>query len=63
MKRLPLKVGDKFWELNDNHLKPVIYPRIAHSPQHIMYCMDRLGKWTFLTQEDAEQALEQMKDK
>ena len=52
--RLKLKVGDEFWELNDNFVEPAIYPRKAHSLQHVMYCMDRLGKTTFLTCQEAE---------
>lgn len=59
--RLKLKVGDTFWELNDNFLEPSIYPRKAHSLQQVLYCMDRLGKVTFLTKEEAEQKLESMK--
>lgn len=52
--RLKLKVGDEFWELNDNFVEPAIYPRKAHSLQHVLYCMDNLGKTTFLTYEEAE---------
>ena len=52
--RLKLKIGDTFWEVNDNFLEPAIYPRKAHSLQHVMYCMDRLGKTTFLTCQEAE---------
>ena len=52
--RFKLKVGDEFWELNDNFVEPVIYPRKAHSLQHVLYCMDNLGKTTFLTYEEAE---------
>lgn len=55
--RLKLKVGDEFWELNDNFVEPAIYPRKAHSLQHVLYCMDNLGKTTFLTYEEAEQEL------
>ena len=58
---LKLKVGDEFWELNDNFLEPAIYPRKAHSLQHVLYCMDRLGKVTFLTKEDAEIKLKELK--
>lgn len=58
--RLPIKVGDTFWELNNCLLEPCIYPRIAHSLQHVAYCMDRLGKITFRTKADAEAALEKM---
>lgn len=52
--KLKLKVGDTFWEVNDNFLEPAIYQRKAHSLQHVMYCMDRLGKTTFLTCQEAE---------
>ena len=52
--RLPCKVGDEFWELNEEFVEPAIYPRKAHSLQHVMYCMDRLGKTTFLTCQEAE---------
>ena len=59
--RLKLKVGDTFWELNYAAQEPYIYPRRAHSLQHVLYCMDRLGKVTFLTENEAEAALEKMK--
>lgn len=59
--RLKLKVGDTFWELNYAAQEPYIYARRAHSLQHVLYCMDRLGKVTFLTEEEAEEALEKMK--
>lgn len=59
--RLKLKVGDTFWELNSACSEPYIYPRIAHSLMHVMYCMNNLGKITFLTKEEAEAALEKMK--
>ena len=59
---LKLKVGDEFWELNDNFLEPAVYPRKAHSLQHVLYCMDRLGKVTFLTKEEAEKRLVDIKN-
>ena len=59
--RLKLKAGDTFWELNSACSEPYIYPRIAHSLMHVMYCMDNLGKVTFLTKEEAEATLEKMK--
>ena len=59
--RLPCKVGDTFWELNNSLLEPCVYPRVAHSLQHVAYCMDRLSKSTFLTKAEAEAALEKMK--
>lgn len=58
--RLPCKVGDTFWELNNSLLEPCVYPRVAHSLQHVVYCLERLGKTTFLTKEEAEAALEEM---
>lgn len=60
--RLLLNVGDTFWELNNAISEPYIYPRRAHSLQHILYCMDRLGKVTFLTENEAEAALEKIKE-
>ena len=59
--RLPCKVGDTFWELNNSLLEPCVYPRVAHSLQHVAYCMDRLSKSTFLTKAEAEAALVKMK--
>lgn len=59
--RLPCKVGDQFWEIDQTWLNPFIYPRKAHSLQHVVYCMERLGKTTFLTKEEAKAALERMK--
>ena len=58
--KLKLKVGDTFWELNDNFSPPCIYSRKAHTLQHVQYCMDRLGKITFLTEEEAEEKLEEL---
>ena len=57
---LPCKVGDTFWELNNTLSEPFAYPRIAHSLSHVVYCMERLGKWCFLTEDEAEEALEKM---
>lgn len=59
--RLPCKIGDKFWEMNTALSEPCVYSRVAHSLQHIVYCMERLGKTTFLTKEEAEAALEKLK--
>lgn len=59
--KLKLKVGDTFWELNDNFVEPAIYPRKAHSLQHVLYCMERLGKTTFLSKEEAEIKLKELK--
>lgn len=58
---LPCRVGDTFWEINQTWLNPFIYPRTAHSLQHVVYCMERLGKTTFLTKEEAKEALAKMK--
>ena len=58
---LPCAVGDAFWEIDQTWLNPFIYPRKAHSLSHVVYCMERLGKTTFLTREEAEAALEKMK--
>lgn len=59
--RLPLGVGDTFWELDQTWLTPHGYPRVAHSLQHVVYCMERLGKTTFLTEEASKEAVEKMK--
>ena len=59
---LPCKVRDRFWELNKANEIPYIYPRIAHSLQHCVYVLERLGKTTFLTKEEAEQALAKMEE-
>lgn len=58
--RLPLKRRDRFWELNTVNGFPHIYPRMAHSLQHCVYVLERLGKTTFLTKEEAEQAMKKM---
>lgn len=58
---LPCKVQDIFWELNIINEVPHIYPRMAHSLQHCVYVLERLGKTTFLTQEEAEQKLKEFK--
>lgn len=59
--RLPLGVGDTFWELDQTWLAPHGYPRVAHSLQHVVYCMERLGKTTFLTEEAAKEAVAKLK--
>ena len=59
---LPCKIRDRFWELNTVNEIPYIYPRMAHSLQHCVYVLEGLGKTTFLTKEEAEQALEKMKE-
>lgn len=60
--RLPCKVGDTFWELNDVLSEPVIYPRVAHSLGHVVYCLERLGRICFLTKPEAEEALKKMQE-
>ena len=60
--RLPCKVGDTFWELNDVLSEPAIYPRVAHSLGHIVYCLERLGRICFLTEKEAEEALKKMQE-
>lgn len=59
--RLPCKVKDRFWELNTANGVPYIYPRMAHSLQHCVYVLERLGKTTFLTKEEAEQKFKEIK--
>lgn len=58
--RLPCKVGNTFWELNENTEPPYAYPRIAHRLQHCVYALERLGKTTFLTQSEAEEKLREL---
>lgn len=58
--RLPCKVRDRFWELNTANGIPHVYPRMAHSLSLCVYVLERLGKTTFLTKEEAEAALERM---
>ena len=61
--RLPCKVGDTFWELNENAEQPYAYPRIAHSLQHCVYALEGLGKTTFLMQSEAEEKLRELDGK
>lgn len=63
LSKLPCKPGDKFWELNTNFIEPVIYPRIAHTIRHCTYVLERLGKVTFLTEEDAQRILDKLIEK
>ena len=49
---LPIKPGEQFWELDKSYYPPVVYSRWAHSVMHCLYCKERLGKTTFLTEED-----------
>lgn len=59
---LPCKVGDEFWELNDVHDIPAIYPRYAHTLLHCIYVLERLGRRAFLTKEEAEAKLKELKE-
>lgn len=59
--KLPCKVGDVFWELNAVCDIPYIYPRTTQTVSHCVYVHERLGKLCFLTKEEAEKALEEMK--
>lgn len=59
---LPCKVGDEFWELNTVNNIPHIYPRYAHTLQHCVYVLERLGRFTFLTKEEAEAKLKELKE-
>ena len=52
-----LKIGDVFWELNNIHSEPFIYPRYVLTKVHIEYVEKRLGKFCFLTEEDAKKAM------
>lgn len=57
-----IQVGDTFWELNRaGNGETYFYPRVAHSIQHVVYCMERLGKTTFLTEEAAKEAVAKLK--
>ena len=55
---LPCKKGDTFWEIQNG----VAYPRIAHTLQHCVYVLERLGKTTFLTQEEANSKIKGVKE-
>lgn len=63
LSKLPCKPGDTFWELNNNFVEPVIYPRIAHSIMHCIYVLERLGEVTFLNEKDAQIALDKLIEK
>jgi len=58
---LPCKAGDRFWEINTANKIPHIYPRLAHSLSHCVYVLERIGKTVFLTEQEAQAALEKMK--
>jgi hypothetical protein len=59
---LPCKVGDEFWELNDVHDIPAIYPRYAHTLFHCIYVLEGLGRRAFLTKEEAEARLKELEE-
>lgn len=61
--KLPCKVGDVFWELNNANAIPHIYPRYAHTLSHCVYVLERLGTITFLTKEEAEEKLKELQSK
>lgn len=58
--KLPLAKEDAFWEINRGTTPPSYYKRYAHSYQHCVYVLERLGKTCFLTKAEAEKALEEM---
>lgn len=58
--KLPLKKEDAFWEINRGTTPPSYYKRYAHSYQHCVYVLERLGKTCFLTKAEAEKALAEM---
>ncbi len=55
-----MKVGDTFWEVNNNHIEPVCYPRIAHTEQHVEYYNKRLGTVTFPNEEAAQRRVDEL---
>lgn len=59
--KLPLAKEDTFWEINRGTIPPSCYKRYAHSYQHCVYVLERLGKTCFLTEAEAEKALAEMK--
>lgn len=58
--KLPLAKEDAFWEINRGTTPPSYYKRYAHSYQHCVYVLERLGKTCFLTEKEAEKALAEM---
>lgn len=58
--KLPLTKEDAFWEINRGTTPPSYYKRYAHSYQHCVYVLERLGKTCFLTEAEAEKALAEM---
>lgn len=58
--KLPLAKEDAFWEINRRTTPPSCYKRYAHSYQHCVYVLERLGKTCFLTKAEAEKALAEM---
>lgn len=60
--RLPLAKDDAFWEINTGTTPASCYKRYAHLLAHCVYVLERLGKTCFLTREEAEAALAEMKN-
>lgn len=59
--KLPIAKEDAFWEINRGTTPPSYYKRYAHSYQHCVYVLERLGRTCFLTEKEAEKALAEMK--
>ena len=60
---LPCKVGDTVYRIfNPPDRKPVISAHTLMSVDYIVRWLDKFGKTVFLTREEAEAALEAMKD-
>ena len=60
---LPCKVGDTVYRIfNPPGRKPVISAHTLMSVDYIVRWLDKFGKTVFLTREEAERALEAMKD-
>lgn len=60
---LPCKVGDTVYRIfNPPDRKPVISAHTLMSVDYIVRWLDKFGKTAFLTREEAEAALEAMKD-
>lgn len=60
---LPCKVGDTVYRIfNPSDREPVISAHTLMSVDYIVRWLDKFGKTVFLTREEAEKALEEMKD-
>ena len=60
---LPCKVGDTVYRIfNPPSREPVISAHTLMSVDYIVRWIDKFGKTVFLTREEAEKALEEMKD-